>query len=116
MPFGDSVTAFLVGALETLFSPLARASPDHHGEAIRFLHVQTVERMISERKGFKKLSFLSRQVYWTLYLGLLAVWAADESPNHEDTMAMVDHSMQLFVLSLGRSQRRPALSRRKAKK
>jgi hypothetical protein len=41
------------------------------------------------------------QLYWTLYLGVLAYWATDVSPKQEDTMALLDQSLKLFVASLG---------------
>jgi AcrR family transcriptional regulator len=63
---------FLGCALETFLSPLARSSPGHPGE-----------------------------LYWTLYLGVLAYWATDVSPKQEDTMALLDQSLKLFVASLG---------------
>lgn len=44
---------------------------------------------------------LTIQLYWTLYLGVLAYWATDVSPKQEDTMALLDHSLKLFVRSLG---------------
>jgi hypothetical protein len=44
------------------------------------------------------------QVYWTLYLGVFAYWAADESPHQEDTMALLDHSLRLFAGSLAGSK------------
>jgi hypothetical protein len=40
------------------------------------------------------------QLYWTLYLGVFAYWAADESANQEDTLALLDQSLKLFVASL----------------
>jgi hypothetical protein len=41
------------------------------------------------------------QLYWTLYLGVLAYWAADESPGQEDSLTLLDQSLKLFVASLG---------------
>jgi hypothetical protein len=41
------------------------------------------------------------QLYWTLYFGVLAYWATDVSPKQEDTMALLDQSLKLFVASLG---------------
>jgi hypothetical protein len=34
-------------------------------------------------------------------LGVLAYWATDVSPKQEDTMALLDRSLKLFVASLG---------------
>ena len=39
-------------------------------------------------------------LYWTLYLGVLAFWAQDESPNQEDTLVLLDQSTRLYVASL----------------
>jgi MFS family permease len=38
--------------------------------------------------------------HWMLYLGALAYWAHDESPHREDTLALLDRSLQLFARSL----------------
>src|SRR5215469_646563 len=93
---------FLGCALETFLSPLARSSPGHPGELIRTEHLETVERMIaSHRRAGPPLSALALQLYWTLYLGVLVYWATDVSPKQEDTMALLDQSLKLFVTSLG---------------
>jgi hypothetical protein len=46
------------------------------------------------------LSPVTMQLYWTLYLGVLAYWAADTSLNQEDTLALLDQSLKLFVALL----------------
>lgn len=91
---------FLAPALETLLSPLARFSPDHAGDAIRTEHLENVEQLIVSHGITGPLSAVTMQLYWTLYLGVLAYWAADKSPNQEDTLALLDQSLKLFVASL----------------
>jgi AcrR family transcriptional regulator len=92
---------FLGTALETLLSPLARSSPDHPGDLIRTEHLETVHRLIaSHHRVSQPLSALTMQLYWTLYLGVLAYWAKDVSPKQEDTMALLDQSLKLFARSL----------------
>jgi len=98
----QSSKTFLGCALETLLSPLARSSPDHPGELIRSEHLETVERLIScHHRVRQPLSALTLQLYWTVYFGVLAYWATDVSPKQEDTMALLDQSLKLFVASLG---------------
>jgi hypothetical protein len=36
-------------------------------------------------------------LYWTLYLGVLTFWGNDPSPNQEDTLALMDQSLAMFV-------------------
>jgi AcrR family transcriptional regulator len=88
---------FLAPALETLLSPLARFSPDHAGDSIRTEHLENVEQLMANHGITGPLSPVTMQLYWTLYVGVLAYWAADASPNQEDTLALLDQSLKLFV-------------------
>jgi AcrR family transcriptional regulator len=91
---------FLGPAAETIFSPLARPSQNSAGDAIRVEHLELVEATAA-RHGFRDgLSLMAAQLYWTLYLGVFAFWAADDSPGQEDTLALLDRSLKLFVASL----------------
>ena len=91
---------FLPAAAETMFSPVARFSPDRPGDAIRVRHLETVERVIASHRVAGPLPVLTLQLYWTLYLGVFGYWASDESPNQEDTLALLDRSLELLVASL----------------
>ena len=92
--------AFLAPAAETIFSPLARSSPDSPGDAIRVDHLEHVEEIIRLHGFPGPRSAVTMQLYWTLYLGVFAFWAADDSPGQEDTLALLDQSLKLFVTSL----------------
>lgn len=48
---------------------------------------------------------VAMHLYWTLYLGVLAFWSADASPNREDTLAMVDQAVWMCVMSVRRGRR-----------
>ena len=36
-------------------------------------------------------------IYWALYVGVLTFWAHDKSPKQEDTLAMLDQAMNMYV-------------------
>ncbi len=92
--------SFLGPAAETIFSPLARSSRESPGDAIRVDHLEHVEE-ITRLHGFPgPRPAVTMQLYWTLYLGVFAYWAADDSPGQEDTLALLDQSLKLFVTSL----------------
>jgi AcrR family transcriptional regulator len=93
---------FLGAAMETLLSPLARLSQEHAGDSIRTDHLETVEQLIVGHGVAGPVSAMTLQLYWTLYLGVLAFWSADASPKQEDTLALLDESLKLFVASLRR--------------
>ena len=92
---------FLAPACETIFSPLARPSPASPGDAIRVDHLEMVDAMITAHGFPGPRSVVCVQLYWTLYLGVFAFWAADDSPGQEDTLALLDQSLRLFVSTLG---------------
>jgi AcrR family transcriptional regulator len=86
---------FIVPLLETALSPLATPRSDAN-DHLRTEHLEIVADM-GRRHGMGELSALALQVYWTLYTGVLAFWAGDKSPKQEDTLALLDESMRMFV-------------------
>lgn len=94
--------SFLAPMLETALSPLAASHRSETGDALRVPHLEIVGDLV-RRQGLSELSTLSLQVYWTLYTGVLAFWAGDKSPKQEDTLALLDQSLAMFVTWL-RSQ------------
>lgn len=87
-------------ASETIFSPLARQSPGSPGDGIRVSHLELVEAILTSHGFPAPRPAVTVQLYWTLYLGVFAYWAADDSPGQEDTLALLDQSLKLFVASL----------------
>jgi AcrR family transcriptional regulator len=92
---------FLGPAAETIFSPLARQTADSPGDAIRVDHLELVQAILVSHGFPSALPAVTVQLYWTLYMGVFAYWAADDSPGQEDSLALLDQSLKLFVASLG---------------
>jgi AcrR family transcriptional regulator len=88
--------------LETALSPFAKEAVCEQAQQVRISHLETVGELIAAR-GLPTTpvpGVMTMHLYWTLYLGVLAFWAGDESPNQEDTLVMLDQSTRLFVASL----------------
>jgi AcrR family transcriptional regulator len=86
---------FIGPVLETALSPLATAAMN--GEAnLRIQHLESVTR-IARAHGIAEISAVPLQVYWSLYSGVLAFWAADKSPRQEETLALLDNSLHMFA-------------------
>ena len=92
---------FLAQAAETILSPLRRYAQASAGESIRTNHLEAVEQILINH-GIATPSVVAMQLYWTLYLGVFAHWATDDSPKQEDTLALLDQSLKLFVAALPR--------------
>jgi len=91
-PYRSCITALL----ETSLSPLATAIRPGSDTALRTDHLELVTARI-RRFGLGELSPLALQLYWTLYTGVLAFWAADRSRRQEDSLALLDESLTMFV-------------------
>jgi AcrR family transcriptional regulator len=97
---------FLPAAAETIFSPLRRLTPESPGESLRRKHLEAVERVIARHHVDVPIPDVTLQLYWTLYLGVFAHWAIDDSPHQEDSLAVLDQSLKLFVSLLNQPSER----------
>lgn len=90
----------LPSLLQTSLNPLADASRDgaaaSDAAALRVAHLETAARL-AEKHGWGELSPVALQLCWTLHVGVLAFWANDNSPKQEDTLALMDQSLRMFV-------------------
>jgi AcrR family transcriptional regulator len=98
---------FLTPLLETTLSPLANSRDQAGGDALRTSHLGTVRRLSTERGASGAQTPVALQLYWTLYTGVLAHWATDESPRQEDTLALLDDSLAMFAGWVERNAHRP---------
>ena len=88
---------FLLPVLETTLSPLVHAGTDDIGQTLRTSHLETVRQLALAFVADELLTPLALQMYWTLYLGMLTFWISDKSPKQEDTLALLDQSIAMFV-------------------
>jgi AcrR family transcriptional regulator len=95
---------FIAPVLETSLSPLI-AGGNPSCDSLRTDHLELVAG-IARRHGQPELSTVALQMYWTLYTGVLAFWAGDKSPKQEDTLALLDQSLGMFIgwLQAGRNE------------
>jgi AcrR family transcriptional regulator len=87
---------YLPAVLETTLSPLA-AARSGESPSLRVVHLETVVQIATRLGRQAALSPLALQLYWTLFTGVLAFWTNDASPRQEDTLALLDQSLVMFV-------------------
>jgi AcrR family transcriptional regulator len=85
--------------LERALSPLAAPGAAAEGESLRADHLETVGALLA-RHGQPEPSFVTMHLYWTLFAGVLAFWLDDGSPHQEDTLAVLDQAVGMFVRAL----------------
>jgi AcrR family transcriptional regulator len=90
-PFRKYVTE----VLDTELSPLAAKNGDV--PAFQTAHLELVGQIAARHGASESLTSVALHLYWTLYVGVLAFWSKDTSPRQEDTLALLDQSLAMFV-------------------
>lgn len=96
---------FVAPVLETAFSPFARAAVSVAGEETRLAHLETVGEIARTHGVDVSERAVVMHLYWTLYLGVLGHWTADDSPTQAETLAVLDSSMRLFAETMTGAER-----------
>lgn len=86
--------------LEVAFSPLRAVHPENIASRLRLRHLERVSAWLRGEPGLRPESALDLQLYWSLYLGVVGFWSRDESHNQEETLALLDRSIELFCRAL----------------
>lgn len=91
---------FLPAAAETVLSPLRRPTVESPAETIRTDHLEAVQEILARHGVPVPLPLVTLQLYWALYLGVFGFWSTDESPHQEDSLALLDRTLKLFIGAL----------------
>jgi AcrR family transcriptional regulator len=97
VPFRAHVAAVLQELLGPLGSGAAR---DDLAARIRAMHLEQVAEIFRAHGVDPDSSFVTLHLYWSLFVGVLSFWARDASPHQEDTLVLLDRSLQLLVTSV----------------
>lgn len=95
---------FLGPVLERSLSPFPRKSSCPEGETARQEHLATVREIIGRHGFTEPHDNVTLTIYWSLYLGILACWTSDSSPNQEESRALIDYSLLVFVRVISGSE------------
>lgn len=73
-------------------------SGDRHGSPqLANDHLQKVAEILHEHRIDPERWSTAAPIYWALYVGVLTFWGHDDSPKQEDTLAMLDQAINMFV-------------------
>ncbi|MBL9120080.1 MAG: TetR/AcrR family transcriptional regulator [Phycisphaerae bacterium] len=100
--------AHLVEILESGLSPLASASLLPEAARIREIHLADVVAILHSHTFDAAVNSATLHLYWALFLAVLSYWATDASPSQEDTRALIDQTVRMFVSSLRAPDQRTA--------
>lgn len=104
----EPIRAFVQDVLESGLSPFTAGANSSDAIGIRTERVGDAQSMLTRHGLGEAATGAVMHLYWSLYLGVLSFWSADESPKQEDTWALLDQSVQMFAGSLKRGGAAPA--------
>ncbi len=90
---------FVGGLMESTLSPFRKSAAPRETDTFRRAHLETVRTLMVSHgpADASPPALVTLHLYWTLFLGVLGYWVGDDSPNQEDTLVLLDQSMQMFV-------------------
>ena len=87
---------FIQPVIETaLAAPVA--SSERSDGRLAAEQIQAVAEIVSEHGIDPERWSMTAPIYWALYVGVLAFWGRDKSPKQEDSLAMLDQSINMFA-------------------
>lgn len=93
-----------VGAvLDADLSPLRAEAAGGPAASLCRRHLEQVSLALRDEPGLRPgsaESTVNLHLYWSLYLGVVAFWSRDASHHQEDTLALLDRSIELFCRAL----------------
>ena len=91
------VKTYAAPAFEAFLGPDSSFEEDSQPELIRRAHLEVVSGLLEKHGMAEPPSAMQLQMYWLLYTGVLNYWVKDLSRKQEDTLALLDQSVKMFV-------------------
>ncbi|HKP35211.1 MAG TPA: TetR family transcriptional regulator [Pyrinomonadaceae bacterium] len=92
---------FIGAALLQALNPASHLGPfSHRAQELRHRYLGFVEELIEDSipKGKQSsLTFLAPEIFWVYYLGALLYWLYDSSEGKQNTLAVLDRSLNIGV-------------------
>lgn len=89
---------------DAALSPMVRGGLTDEAEAVRTEHLELVSEVVRRFHPETEVTAVSSYLYWTLHLGVLTWWSADESPKQQDALVVLDQATRLFARALTDTQ------------
>ncbi len=89
--------AYANSVIECCLSPATPDEASAGASNIRTHHLEVFAEFAAARGYPEPPTAMECQLFWTLYTGVLSFWASDSSSHQEDTLALLDQSLRMFV-------------------
>lgn len=101
--------SFVAEVLDAGFSPFAGEGSLPEATAIRTARLEDAAVVLAHHGLADAATAPVMHLCWALYLGVLSFWAADGSPNQEDSLALLDRTVRMFTGALKPAPAQPPI-------
>ena len=82
--------------LDTALTPATIPQADDTSRLLRADLTEQFATILTDH-GIEEPSSVALNLFWTLYVGVLTFWGSDKSPKQEDTLALLDQSLRMYL-------------------
>ncbi len=91
------IRTFIQPVIETAFAAPVFSGTGKDGQRLAAEQLQAVAEILHAHRIDPERWSIAAPIYWALYVGVLTFWGRDKSPKQEDTLAMLDQAINMFV-------------------
>jgi AcrR family transcriptional regulator len=88
---------FIQPVIETALAAPVFSGAGKDGQRLPAEQLQAVAEILQTHQIDPERWSMTAPIYWALYVGVLTFWGRDKSPKQEDTLAMLDQAVNMFV-------------------
>jgi AcrR family transcriptional regulator len=88
---------FIQPVIDTALAIPGVSSDRKGGPQLISQHLDAVAEILRRHEIDPEKWSTTAPIYWALYVGVLKFWGHDKSPKQEDTLAMLDQSINMFA-------------------
>lgn len=96
----EGIREFVGEVLETAMSPFSAGDVVEEAAEIRTQRLQDAAGVLAKHGLDRVATGAVMHLYWSVYLGVLSFWSSDASPKQEDTWALLDRGVRMFISGL----------------
>jgi AcrR family transcriptional regulator len=88
---------FIQPVIETALAAPMFSGDARDGQQLPVEQLQAVAEILRTHRIDPERWSMTAPIYWALYVGVLTFWERDKSPKQEDSLAMLDQAVNMFV-------------------
>ncbi len=90
------IRKFVRPLLDSSLTPATISQANEENRSLRADLTEQFAAVLTDH-GIEEPSSVALNLFWALYVGVLTFWGSDKSPKQEDTLALLDQSLRMYL-------------------